>query len=295
MSIFTISSNKFNIMSKIIHFIYDYILLFKLWNIIWKRFIYLLTNSCSILYLFLTLSERKLNLNELIEIIERIDQYERIIKNLSDRVEKLEWDLNRCLCKDSNLHDQINLSDISIDDSNVKTLETINVPPPPPPPPLPPKEFNFTSTPNPVFVSQQKIQFNGGLIANDEDDDFVSNKKQRSALSLLSWSTSKQSVRLVDQILWNSVTNANHFICSTSFTNNYPRLFLDDLIQQRKLLRKITRNSLLGINDHKNLINQSLNDMVQTALKRKFANINHSSTMTSMNESQFSERTEFSM
>ncbi|XP_075677388.1 uncharacterized protein LOC113792587 isoform X3 [Dermatophagoides pteronyssinus] len=231
-------------MANIIHFIYNYFLLFKLWSFIWKRFTCFVINSCSILQSFSLLTERKLNLSELIEIVERIDQYERIIKNLSDRVEKLEWDLNRCLCKDSSLHDQINLSDISIDDSNSKPLETMNIPPPPPP--LPPKEFNFTSTPNPVFVSQQKTQFNGRPIQND--DNFVSNKKQR--------------------------------------------LFLDDLIQQRKLLRKITRNSLLGINDH---INQSLNDMVQTALKRKFANINHSSTMTSMDESQFSERTEFSM
>ncbi|KAH9414975.1 hypothetical protein DERP_014144 [Dermatophagoides pteronyssinus] len=275
-------------MAKIIHFIYNYFLLFKLWSFIWKRFTYFVINSCSILQSFSLLTERKLNLSELIEIVERIDQYERIIKNLSDRVEKLEWDLNRCLCKDSSLHDQINLSDISIDDSNSKPLETMNIPPPPPP--LPPKEFNFTSTPNPVFVSQQKTQFNGRPIQND--DNFVSNKKQRSA-SLLSWSISKQSYRLVDQILWTLITNGNSFICSTSFTNYYPRLFLDDLIQQRKLLRKITRNSLLGINDH---INQSLNDMVQTALKRKFAqNINHSSTMTSMDESQFSERTEFSM
>ncbi|KAH7645659.1 uncharacterized protein LOC124494768 [Dermatophagoides farinae] len=246
MSIYNI---LFYLMAKIIHFIYDYILLFKLWNFIWKRFTYFVFNSCSIVQLFTMLSERKLNLNEFIEIIERIDQHERIIKNLSDRVEKLEWDLNRCLCKGSNLHEQINLSDISIDDSNVKTMEVMNIPIPPPPPPPPPKEFNFTSTPNPVFVSQQKIQFNGGFDQNE--DDFVSNKKQR--------------------------------------------LFLDDLIQQRKLLRKITRNSLLGINDHRNLINQSLNDMVQNALKRKFANINHSSTMTSMDESQFSDRNEFSM
>lgn len=137
-------------------------------------------------------------------------------------MEKLEWDLNRCLCKRSNLHENINLSDISIDDSNVKTMEVMNIPIPPPPPPPPPKEFNFTSTPNPVFVSQQKIQFNGGFDQNE--DDFVSNKKQRLALSLSS-TTSKQSYRLVDQILWNFVTNKNSLICSTNFANYYPRYF----------------------------------------------------------------------
>lgn len=63
-----------------------------------------------------------------------------------------------------------------------------------------------------------------------------------------------------------SIINILFFFVVFLFIVN--RLFLDDLIQQRKLLRKITRNSLLGINDH---INQSLNDMVQTALKRKFA------------------------